>query len=151
MSVSKKSGGKVTCRKVVPCSQYKDAVNRTRYGQNPDGTLGEPLEGSNSIGSAIGQSIPDLNSAAVETLSDFINNGLYDSAGGLEPSGPFSARPLELGECWKPTVVNCPTLTMDFETTANDPESDGLAGFSQGGPYEAMGLNVQWSIATDCY
>jgi hypothetical protein len=40
---------------------------------------------------------------------------------------------------------------MDFETTANDPESDGLAGFSQGGPYEAIGLNVQWSIATDCY
>ena len=150
MSVSKKSGGKVTCRKKIDCSAYKGAVENTRYTLNPDGTLGEPVAGSNSIGSAIGQSIPNLNSAAVETLSDFINNGLYGNAGGLEPSS-LGLRPLEPGECYKPTVVNCPTLTMDFETTANDPESDGLAGFSQGGPLEAVGLNVQWSIATDCY
>jgi hypothetical protein len=147
MSVSKNSGGKVTCRKKIDCSAYKGAVESTRYTQNSDGTLGEPVPGSNSIGSAIGASTPDINSDAVETLSDYVNNGLYGNSGGVH-NLPTHLRPLEPGECIKPIVSNCPSFTMDFETTANDPDSNGLSGLSMdggGGP-----LSLGFEIVSDC-
>ncbi len=148
MSVSKKSGGKVTCRKKIDCSAYKDAVERTRYTMKPGSdTLGEPVPGSNSIGSAIGASTPDINSDAVETLSDYVNNSLYGNSGGVHNIGT-KLRPLEPGECIKPRVLNCPSFTMDFETTANDPDSNGLSGLSMdggGGP-----LSLGFEIVSDC-
>ena len=147
MSVSKKSGGKVTCRKKIDCSAYKGAVENTRYTLNPDGTLGEPVAGSNSIGSAIGQSTPNVNSAAVETLSDYVNNGLYGSSGGVH-NLPTNLRPLNPGECIKPKVINCPSFTMDFDTNANDPESDGLSGLSMDGPEGPLSLGFE--IVSDC-
>jgi hypothetical protein len=146
MSVSKTAGGCVTCQKTINCDDYRDAIENTRYSLNDDGTLGEPVGNSNSIGSAVGSATSDIDTAAVETLADYINNSLYGNSGGAHNLGT-NFGPLQPGECIKPRVSNCPTITMTFQTCPNDPDSDGLTGFEMSGdPLLSFGFE----IVTDC-
>jgi len=145
MSVATTSGGPLNCRKIINCSDYKDAIENTRYSLDPDGTLGEPVGNSNSIGGAIGQSTPNINADAVETLDDYVADSLYGNSGGVNNIGT-NLRQLNPGECVKPIVANCPTITMDFQTSNSNPASNGLAGFSTSGGELTLGFE----IVTDC-